>query len=74
MGRLEFTPGSELTMRSADLKDAFCHLAFPEALRPLFTLPAVDGRHLKGLQVCGARAVPGQKYYPRLSVVPMGWS
>ena len=74
LGNIEVEEGVDLIICSADLKDAFYHLALPEALRPLFTLPGVDGRHLRGLTVGGQLAKPGVRYYPRLAVVPMGWS
>ena len=74
LGNIEVEEGVDLMICSADLKDAFYHLALPEALRPLFTLPGVDGRHLRGLTVGGQLAKPGVRYYPRLAVVPMGWS
>ena len=58
LGRLEFEPGSQLTICAADLKDAFsCHCRWAESRY----LPEVKARS-------------GRWVYPRLAVVPMGWS
>ncbi|CAK0911875.1 unnamed protein product [Prorocentrum cordatum] len=65
---------SLLTVEGADLKDAFYHLELPEQLRPCFSLrPARAG--VLGIKEVGGVAVGAStKLYPRLRVVPMGWS
>ena len=74
LSRLEVEPETELTICTADLKDAFYHLALPEELRTYFTLAPIDGKFLSVKEVGGQRVKPGVMYYPRLAVVPMGWS
>ncbi|OLQ05790.1 hypothetical protein AK812_SmicGene10971 [Symbiodinium microadriaticum] len=74
LSRLEVDPETELTICTADLKDAFYHLSLPEELRTYFTLAPIDGKFLSVKEVGGQRVKPGVMYYPRLAVVPMGWS
>ena len=72
LAHIEVEKGEELQICSADLKDAFYHLELPSALRPYFTLPPIDGKCLDGCP--GVEVQQGRRYYPRLCVVPMGWS
>ncbi|CAE7893669.1 hypothetical protein AK812_SmicGene22743 [Symbiodinium microadriaticum] len=75
LSRFEIDGEEDLTICQADLKDAFYHLSLPESLRKYFVLPPIDGRYLKG--VCLPDGTPvgsGLKVFPRLAVVPMGWS
>ncbi len=74
LGGLSFSPGSELTVATADLKDAFYHLSLPEGLRPYFTLPSARAADLGISSLNGKRLSRSSRVFPRLAVVPMGWS
>ena len=63
-----------LTIAMADLKDAFYHLGLPLCLRDFFGLPGIQAGLVEGLKVDGKTPGPKMKVYPRLAVVPMGWS
>lgn len=74
LGGLSFPPGSELTVATADLKDAFYHLALPEGLRPYFTLPSARAADLGITSLNGKPLSKSSRVFPRLAVVPIGWS
>ncbi|CAK0808709.1 unnamed protein product [Prorocentrum cordatum] len=65
---------SLLTVEGADLKDAFYHFELPEQLRPCFSLRPVRAGVLGIKEVGGVAVGASTKLYPRLGVVPMGWS
>lgn len=56
-----------------DLKDAFYHFELPAELRPFFTMRGVAAGEV-GVSEIEIAVAPGQKIYPRLKVLPMGWS
>ena len=74
INRLEYGVGDTLTIGMADLKDAFYHLEMPYALRRFFCLPRVRCEDLDWLGGGSHRPCKGKWAYPRLTVVPMGWS
>ena len=65
---------THLFCSSADLKDAFYTLELPPPLRSLFTLDPVRARDLNVKDLGGVKTRPDMWLYPRLKVVPMGWS
>ena len=57
-----------------DIKDAFYRMELPEALSPFFSLDSVTAGEM-GWTACEGEAVdPGFCIFPKLRVVPMGWS
>ncbi|CAE7232165.1 unnamed protein product, partial [Symbiodinium sp. CCMP2592] len=66
--------GDRLRLIIADLKDAFYHLELPFQLRDYFGLPGARAKDLGITTVGGVRIDQDTIVYPRLSVVPMGWS
>lgn len=74
LSRIQLDEGQSLYVSTADLKDAFYHFELPTELRPFFTMRGVAAGEV-GVSESGKIAVtPGQKIYPRLKVLPMGWS
>lgn len=66
-------PGS-LFIATADLKDAFYHFELPEQLRDYFSMRAVFAGEV-GIDAVGDTPVsPSTRIFPRLKVLPMGWS
>ncbi|CAE7239903.1 unnamed protein product [Symbiodinium sp. CCMP2592] len=74
LGSLELEGGKDLVVCQADLKDAFYHLELPFQLRDYFGLPGARAKDLGITTVGGVRIDQDTIVYPRLSVVPMGWS
>ncbi|CAK0795370.1 unnamed protein product, partial [Prorocentrum cordatum] len=73
-GNLEVPDGARLCVGHVDIKDAFYHFELPERVRNLFALPAVPAWVAGLAEVGGVRVSPGTSVYPRLRVLPMGWS
>ena len=74
LSRIEVEEGAELFMASADLQNAFYTMGMPEALRPWFGLRRLKASVLGVTEVGGVK-VSGQEWlYPRIKVIPMGWS
>ncbi|CAK0812161.1 unnamed protein product [Prorocentrum cordatum] len=71
---LEVPDGARLYVGHVDIKDAFYHFELPERVRNLFALPAVPAWVAGFAEVGGVRVSPGTPVYPRLRVLPMGWS
>lgn len=72
--RVQLPPGAELVVATADLKDAFYHFALPIPLRTYFGMRPLRAGEL-GLDVLGDETLsPGTLLFPRLKVLPMGWS
>eukprot|EP00974_Lingulodinium_polyedra_P127560 11202628-Lingulodinium_polyedra.AAC.1 len=64
----------QLFVGHGDLCDAFYHFSLPEALRPFFGLAPVRAMDV-GLTTLNGVSIPGhQLVWPRLAVMPMGWS
>ncbi|CAK0855314.1 unnamed protein product [Prorocentrum cordatum] len=74
LGNLEVPDGARLYVGHVDIKDAFYHFELPERVRNLFALPAVPAWVAGLAEVGGVRVSPGTSVYPRLRVLPMGWS
>eukprot|EP00438_Fugacium_kawagutii_P012339 Skav221970 [mRNA] locus=scaffold195:898936:903000:- [translate_table: standard] len=74
MARMQLEPGQELFTASADLQNAFYTMEMPEDLRTYFGLRRLRAESL-GLTEFGGRAIsPDTWIYPRVRVIPMGWS
>lgn len=72
--RIQVPPDEKLYVCNADLANAFYTLSMPEEIRDYFCLKPVCARDL-GLTEIGKKPVkPGQKVFPRLAVLPMGWT
>ncbi|CAK0818121.1 unnamed protein product [Prorocentrum cordatum] len=71
---LELGEGEELHVGGADLSDAFYHMQLPPDLRPFFCFRAVRAGAVGCASVNGQAVPPSAMVYPRLSVIPMGWS
>ncbi|CAK0903612.1 unnamed protein product [Prorocentrum cordatum] len=74
LGNLEVPDGARLYVGHVDIKDAFYHFELPERVRNLFALPAAPAWMAGLAEVGGVRVSPGTLVYPRLRVLPMGWS
>ena len=70
--QLELEPGAELFIAQSDVKDYFYSIGLPAGLRKFFCLPAVEYSYLD-VEVPGFENYEG-KIFPRMKVVPMGWS
>lgn len=69
--------GQQLFVAQSDIRDYFFSLELPSELKPLFCLPAVDHVLLQDLKIeAGLMPSPTPEglTFPRLKVVPMGWS
>ncbi|CAE8634396.1 unnamed protein product [Polarella glacialis] len=74
---LEVAEGEQLWIAQSDIKDYFYSLALPAALAQFFCLPSIDASLLTEWGVPGALGGFSnyqRRCYPRLRVVPMGWS
>eukprot|EP00929_Paragymnodinium_shiwhaense_P052284 TRINITY_DN261_c0_g1_i1.p1 TRINITY_DN261_c0_g1~~TRINITY_DN261_c0_g1_i1.p1 ORF type:complete len:1369 (+),score=112.09 TRINITY_DN261_c0_g1_i1:1521-5627(+) len=73
LGRLDYAD-MDMYVGHVDIKDAFYHFELPLLLRQYFGMPSVAAcdlgvRMVDGHPVCGRARV-----FPRLKVLPMGWS
>ena len=74
LSRIELEPGSELHVATADLKDAFYHFGLPAELRPFFGMRPIRAGEFGITHLAGVSLKPGDRIFPRLAVLPMGWS
>ena len=74
LGSLELGSDEPLVVCQADLKDAFYHLELPAPLRGVFGLPRVRARDVGVDCVDGVKVLGSAWIFPRIAVVPMGWS
>lgn len=74
MTRIQLPPGAELHVATADLKDAFYHFQLPDRLRPFFGMRSIRAGELGITEVDGCAVSPQDELFPRLKVLPMGWS
>ena len=74
LGSIELGPDEQLTICQADLKDAFYHLELPEELRDVFGLPGVRAGDVNVTGIEGCAVKPDRLIFPRIAVVPMGWT
>ena len=74
LSRIELEPGSELTVCTADLKDAFYHFELPLELRRYFGMRRVLAGEVGISCIDGVAVSPSRLVWPRLKALPMGWS
>ena len=74
LSRIELEPGSQLHISTADLKDAFYHFELPCQLRSYFGMRPVWAGDVGVSDLRGVKVSPRCRVYPRLKVLPMGWS
>ncbi|CAK0858210.1 unnamed protein product, partial [Prorocentrum cordatum] len=72
LAAIELPDCALLWTASADIADAFYNMQLPGAWRPYFALPPLTPGGLGGRPPPGSRA--RQRLWPRLAVLPMGWS
>ncbi|CAK0821614.1 unnamed protein product [Prorocentrum cordatum] len=70
---LQLDAGPPLVLGGADIKVAFYAIAMPEELRDLFGFEPIKAWEL-GVTHAGGEAVkPGDRVFPVIAVLPMGW-
>ena len=74
LSRIELEPGSQLTVCTADLKDAFYHFELPLRLRQFFGMRRVLAGEIGLESTHGSAVGPKDFVFPRLKALPMGWS
>ena len=74
LSRIELESGSQLHISTADLKDAFYHFELPGQLRGFFGMRPVWAGDVMVSDLEGVKVSPRCRLYPRLKVLPMGWS
>lgn len=74
MSRMQLKPGQQLFTASADLQNAFYTMGMPPCLRKYFGLRRVTAGNLGLQQLDGQQLDAGTWVYPRVAVIPMGWS
>ncbi|CAK0878156.1 unnamed protein product [Prorocentrum cordatum] len=67
-------PEGILNVEGVDLKDAFYHLELPIELRRYFVMRPILAGSVGVSSLGGSQVAPAAKLFPRLKVVPMGWS
>ena len=72
--RVELPAGSQLHIATADLKDAFYHFQLPLELRSYFGMRGLHAGELGVAELDGIAISANELVYPRLKVLPMGWS
>ena len=70
IGSLRLAPEEQIYVGQYDLKDCFYQIGLPEKLRPYFGLPCLDAKRWPEMY---EHSVDG-RLFPRLAVLPMGWS
>ena len=73
LSRVSLEPGGELHVCTADLKDAFYHFSLPDQLRPYFGMRPLRAGEA-GVADGDSGFQAGDWVYPRLKILPMGWS
>ena len=74
LSRIMLEDTGSLFIATADLKDAFYHFELPEQLRDYFSMRPVFAGEV-GVEMVGDVSVaPSTRIFPRLKVLPMGWS
>lgn len=74
LSKMELPEDTPLYMASADLQNAFYTMGMPEQLRTYFGLRKLRASDLGLEQVDGVKVKPSQWVFPRVAVIPMGWS
>jgi len=74
LAAIELGADEEIFVGGADLSDAFYHMGLPEPLRKYFTFRPVRAGAVGCTKIGGRAVAVHEKVYPRLAVIPMGWS
>lgn len=74
LSRVELEPNTQLQFSTADLKDAFYHFSLPGPLRTFFGMRSVLAGDIGLTSLNGSPLDFRTRIYPRLCVLPMGWS
>ena len=72
--RIQVPPNEKLYVCNADFANAFYTLSMPEEIKDYFCLKPVCARDLGLTEIDGKAVKPGQKVFPRLAVLVMGWT
>jgi hypothetical protein len=74
LSMLELGPDEELYVADADIANAFYNTALPAELRKYSAMRGLQARHAGVTSVNGQAVSATQLVWPRLAVLPMGWS
>ena len=74
LSRIELEPGESLYVSVADLKDAFYQFQLPLCWQKYFGLRPILASTLGVTHLHGKVLAPGTMIYPRLAVIPVGWT
>lgn len=74
LSRISLEPGSHLNISTADLKDAFYHFELPLQLRGYFGMRSLRAGDVSLDSLDGKALNASDVIYPRLKVLPMGWT
>ncbi|CAK0904200.1 unnamed protein product, partial [Prorocentrum cordatum] len=70
---LQLDAGPPLVLGGADIKVAFYAVAMPEELRHLFGFEPIKAWELGVTRVGGEAVEPGDRVFPVIAALPMGW-
>ena len=72
---IEVEPGQQIWIGNVDIQVAFYAMEFPQDLMTDFGLPhGVRAGDVRVIAIDGSEIHLGQKVYPVLAAVPMGWT
>ena len=74
VSRIEALDGLDLFIASGDLKCCFYHLHTNDELNEHFSLPTIRAKWLGLTSLEGHPVAPEELIFPRLTVLPVGWS
>ncbi|CAK0903346.1 unnamed protein product [Prorocentrum cordatum] len=74
LSAIELGADEDIFVGGADLSDAFYHMGLPKPLRKYFTFRPVRAASVGCTEIGGRAVAAHEKVYPRLAVIPMGWS
>ena len=74
LSRIELEPGESLCVGTADLKDAFYQFQLPLCWQKYVGLCPILASTLGITHLHGKVLAPSTMIYPRLAVIPMGWT
>ncbi|CAK0871903.1 unnamed protein product [Prorocentrum cordatum] len=74
LSAIELGTDEDIFVGGADLSDAFYHMGLPKPLRKYFTVRPARAASVGCTEIGGRAVAAHEKVYPRLAVIPMGWS
>ncbi|CAK0834874.1 unnamed protein product, partial [Prorocentrum cordatum] len=74
LSAIELGANEDIFVGGADLSDAFYHMGLPKPLRKYFTFRPARAASVGRTEIGGRAVAAHEKVYPRLAVIPMGWS